>query len=50
MKLYMLNIFLTKSLYNLNIESETLILSLKAIRYNKMHHKSSAIRINNKEF
>ena len=31
----MLNIFLTKSLYNLNIESETLIPSLKAIRYNK---------------
>ncbi len=46
----MVNIFPTKSLYNLNTESETLIPSLKVIRYNKMHHEGSAIRINSKEF
>ena len=37
------------SLYNLNTEAETLIPSLKAIRYNKMHHEGSAIRIDSKE-
>ena len=38
------------SLYNLNTEVETLIPSLKAIGYNKMHHEGGAIRIDNKEF
>ena len=37
-------------LYNLNTEAETLIPSLKAIRYNKMQHEGSAIRIDSKEF
>lgn len=38
------------SLYNLNTEVETLIPSLKAIGYNKMHHEGGAIRIDNKDF
>ena len=50
MKAYMFNILLTKSLYNFNTESETLIPSLKSIRYNKMHHEGSVIRSDSKEF